>query len=147
MAPPVTAQTSEQGAREYWAKMAHAKLPADRHARRFVASDELSKAVAALLSEKDVNLTSDHIRADPAAGVEVMALAGQHADGPIVIPIVPASAELRLYRPADTEAPAEAVGDLVATVSIPENEIERDGWVPAAAIVEQLLIVLAPAES
>lgn len=143
MAAAVTAQTCEQGAREYWAKMAHAKLPADLHARRFVASDELSKAISALLAEHGVTVTSDHIRADPAARIKVMALAGQHADGPVVIPIVPASTELRLYRPADDDA----VGALVATVTVPAEQVEPGGWVPAAAIAEQLRAALAPAES
>lgn len=94
-----------------------------------------------------MNLTSDHKRADPAAGLEVMALAGQHAGGPIIIPILPAADALFIYRPAADDTDPEAVGDLVAKVSIPENQIERDGWVPAAVIVEQLLAVLAPAEA
>jgi hypothetical protein len=101
-----------------------------------VASLDVVRAAVALLTEAGVEVAeAPPVRRLP--GVERWqhgALAGTYGGQPVVIPLVPASPEVRLFAPAE----AQAVGELVATVTVPGEQVERGGWVPAAAIATLL---------
>jgi hypothetical protein len=64
--------------------------------------------------------------------MEVMALLGRHEAGPLIIPIVPATTELRLYlRPCPDEG---ALTTLVATLPVEK----ADGWTSALGMASAL---------
>jgi len=140
MTTVVAVQTSEDGAKEYWAKFERAGRLATIEGRSalFVASAVLASVVADLLSEQGLTVNLDRVRVAPARDYRagVMALVLVHGGEPVVVPIIPASAELRVYPMPSVSA---EVGErVVAAVTVPAEQVESDGWVPAAAIGGQL---------
>lgn len=131
------APTAEAGAWEYWMRSERAGVLStiEGQVALTVASAELAAAVAALLDDQGLIVSTELVCATSAGeGCEVRALAAHHPSGPVLIPIVPGNSELLLYGPFDDSA----VTDLVATVTVPPELIDNDGWIPAAAIAHTL---------
>lgn len=136
-----TPQSCEAGARDYWARHRATDLRYEKYGTMVVASTELVKAVVLLLGEFEIEVVAaPPVRKVPGEDhLEYGALSGSHAGREVVVPLVPGSPELRVFAAAD----GTAVGELVATVTVPAERVEKNGWVPAAAITEQLRGVLA----
>ncbi|MEV6607468.1 hypothetical protein [Kutzneria sp. NPDC051319] len=131
----VTAEELEKGARDWFDR--HKKASTNEQVGTLVvASLELVKAVVTLLTEAGIEVaqTPPVRRLPDVPRWEYGALTGTHGGQPVVVPLVPASPEIRLFAPTE----GQAVGDLVATVTVPSEQIEKGGWVPAAAIANQL---------
>ncbi|MFC0540634.1 hypothetical protein [Kutzneria chonburiensis] len=138
----VTTEELEKGARDWFDR--HKKAATNEQVGTLVvASLELVKAVVARLTEAGIEVaqTPPVRRLPDVPRWEYGALTGTHAGQAVVVPLAPASPEIRLFAPAE----GQAVGELVATVTVPGDQVERNGWVPTAAIAEQLRSILGPA--
>lgn len=138
-----TAEDYEKGARDYYTRHRGDIPRYERYGTMVVASTELVKAVVALLTAAGVEAsTAPPVRTVPGEDhLQYGALAGNHGDQPVVIPLVPGVPTIRVFAPAE----GTAVGDQVTELTVPADQVERNGWVPAAAIAEQLRTVLGTA--
>jgi hypothetical protein len=137
-----TAEDLEKDARDFYTRH-RGDLPRyERYGTMVVASTWLVKAVVQLLSEAGVEVAeAPPVRTVPGEDhLQYAALSGHHNGQPVVVPLIPGLPTITVFAPED----GTKVGESVAELTVPASEVERGGWVPAAAIAEQLRTVLTP---
>ncbi|REH25977.1 hypothetical protein BCF44_13516 [Kutzneria buriramensis] len=139
----MTAEDFEKGARDFFVRHCGDIPRYEKYGTMIVASVELVKAVVQLLTDAGVEVQlADPVRSVPGEDhLQYGALAGNHAGRPVVVPLVPGFPEVRVFAAAE----GTAVGEVVTVVTVPADRVERGGWVPAAAIAEQLRTILSTA--